>query len=139
MGGSVSKNAARLGLQCTGEGEGYCWVSDLGACLFDDSRDALALVDAWGRVVSINREYRLLFDGVGDLQPGAAVLSRGVTIGPSPLLDVVRLACAERLQRNEIIPFRHKHGFDIRLDVRVAPLRRGDGAIGGWLVRARLA
>jgi hypothetical protein len=107
--------------------------------LFDDSRDALALVDAWGRVVSINREYRLLFDGVGELEPGAAAVSRSVTAGPSPLLDVVRLAYAERLQRDEIILFRHKHGFEIRLDVRVTPLRRGDDAIGGWLVRARLA
>jgi PAS domain-containing protein len=111
----------------------------MGARLFEDSRDALAIVDSGGRVVSINWECRQLFGEVGDLEPGTKMLENGPSARPSSLSDVVRLAYSERLQRDEVILFRHQHGFEIRLDVRVAPLRCGDDTIGGWLVRARLA
>ena len=139
MGGRVSKNAARLDIECRCNRDVGCWASDMGARLFEDSRDALAIVDPGGHVVSINRECRLLFGGVDELQPGAKMLENGASARTSPLSDVVRLACSERLQRDEVVLFRHQHGFEIRLDVRVAPLRCGDETIGGWLVRARLA
>ncbi len=138
MGGNSAYRAARRGIRCGRDLDAPCWVNGLGACLFDDSRDALLVLDPAGVVRDANREWRLLLGRVD--RPGTPFTAPAGDGRLSDLEDQLKIAQSEGRARREFVTFHHAHGFDVRLDLKITPLRGHAGAaIDGWLMRARLA
>ena len=113
------------------------WSWDLIATLFSDSRDALILVDRDEQVVAANEGWYLLC-GADQGQLLGRNFSNIVTLAhPSEMASVVQRAVTRMEAVTESVVCRHGHGFDLKLEALVMPIRDTAGDVVGILGRLR--
>jgi PAS domain S-box-containing protein len=109
----------------------------LAGLLFDDSRDGLLLVDLHGRIAAANAEWLLLSGDSPEDVDRCPIELLGGAGAPQTLADLFTTARAMGTPQHAVLSHRHRHGFDIELEVAVEPILDDTGRTGIWLIRAR--
>ncbi len=116
--------------------EGTLWPWHLVETLFSDSRDALVLFDAGERVIAANEEWHI-YCGHESNVAGRPVNELTAGGAPSEFADVVRRATANCAAIEQPVTLRHLRGFDLKIDLRVAPVEDASSTVVGYVGRLR--
>jgi hypothetical protein len=115
------------------------WAVDLARLLFAECSEALLLIDPSGHIQAANQGWLLLSGDSAEDVAGCPIELLGGAGAPCEIADLFAAANADGLKRRAALSHRHRHGFDLALDVAFDPVYASGGKIACWLVRARPA
>jgi len=113
------------------------WAVDLARQLFAACNEALLLIDPSGHVQAANQGWLLLSGDSAEDVEGCPIELLGGPEAPCEIADLLVAANADGQARRAALSHRHRHGFDLALDVELNPVYGSGGKIACWLVLAR--